>query len=150
MQLVLLSLSLVQGALLFENNNLNHLDIEFSSSHSVLDRVARDFDDESSGDDIVPAVRSGNSGPSEAPKTVPTSSDITAIQEVVSDTVTVLEDTTGPTPAPVGDDATTTKADNTTTAATPAPEPEPEGGSAMTVYGWTTSLLLAFITVLLL
>lgn len=154
MQKFLLTLSLVQGAFafVFENDNLNHLDIEFSSSHSILDRVARDFDDESSGDDEI-SVRAGSVDPSDIPKTVATSADITAIQEVV--VTEILQDSTtkvlnASTPAPVGDDETTTKAANTTTPTTPAPEPTPENGSALTLFGWTTTLLLATITALLL
>merc|ERR1712130_678925 len=51
----ILGLSLAQAALVFENHDLNHLDIDFSkSSLSVLDRVAREFDDESSGDEELP------------------------------------------------------------------------------------------------
>jgi cell division septation protein DedD len=154
MHKILITLSaLAHGAFVFENNNLNHLDIEFSSSHSILDRVARDFDDESSGDDQMEPRLVKTLVPSDIPKTVATSSDITAIQEVV--VTEILQDSTtkavnSSTPAPVGDDVTT-PAGNTTTPApsTPAPEPEPES-SALAMFGWTTSLLLATLTALLL
>merc|ERR1712050_139816 len=51
----ILSMSLAQRALLFEHDELNHLNIEFdtqkSKSFTILDRVAREFDEDGSGDD---------------------------------------------------------------------------------------------------
>ena len=79
---------------------------------------------------------------------------LAAIQEVV--VTEILQDSTtktlnASTPAPLSEDATTTKASNgTDPVTTPEPEPEPENGAALTLFGWTTTLLLATITALLL
>merc|ERR1712039_188778 len=73
---------MAQRALLFENDELNHLDIEFntqkSKSFTILDRVAREFDEDGSGappgDDSNDVLKA-----TEATKVTGTSTEITAI-----------------------------------------------------------------------
>lgn len=158
--LAILSLSLAQAALVFEKNELNHLDIEFdisdNSKFTILDRVAREY--EGSGEDVEMDV---TPEPTEASQlTKSSSSDITAIL-TPRDGLQVIEDNTSKnpradlgaetvatTPMTVLKDVTPTLASNTTsspsnTTASPAPEPEPESGAAS--FGLTTALLLASI-----
>jgi hypothetical protein len=148
----ILGLSLAQAALVFENHDLNHLDIDFSkSSLSVLDRVAREFDDESSGDEELP-LNPDSAAPTATPK-----SDITAVMKDVS-TPEVIEDNTVKNVRVLGQDGvsstspltplasnTTTPAGGNTTSATPAPEPEPENGASH--LGLASTLIAALIAV---